>query len=133
MILPLTVDLKSFPYHVWRKLSKEILMDDRTELFRSGDSQGEYGFRRAVARYLYQARGVNCRPDQVVIGAGSDYILMLLSIILGTDHTVAFEDPTYMQAFRLAGDLATNVWLCRWIGTACRWRLLWRPGPILPM
>ena len=40
-----------------------------------------------------------------MIGAGSDYILMLLSIILGTDHTVAFEDPTYMQAFRLAGDL----------------------------
>ena len=102
---PHGVDLRSFPYHVWRKLSKEILMDDRTELFRSGDSQGEYGFRRAVARYLYQARGVNCRPDQVVIGAGSDYILMLLSIILGTDHTVAFEDPTYMQAFRLAGDL----------------------------
>ena len=66
---PHGVDLKSFPYHVWRKLSKEILMDDRTELFRSGDSQGEYGFRRAVSRYLYQARGVNCRPDQVVIGA----------------------------------------------------------------
>ncbi len=102
---PHGVDLKSFPYHVWRKLSREILIDDRTELFRSGDSQGEYGFRRAVARYLYQARGVNCTPEQVVIGAGSDYILMLLSIILGTDHTAAFEDPTYMQAFRLAKDL----------------------------
>ena len=89
---------------MWRKLSREILMDDRTELFRSGDSQGEYGFRRAVARYLYQARGVNCTPDQVVIGAGSDYILMLLSSRPGNqDHTVAFEDPTYMQAFRLAG------------------------------
>lgn len=102
---PHGVDLKSFPYHVWRKLSKEILTDDRTELFRSGDSQGEYGFRRAVARYLHQARGVNCTPEQVVIGAGSDYILMLLSIILGTRHTAAFEDPTYMQAFRLAGSL----------------------------
>ena len=92
-----------------RKLSREILMDDRTELFRSGDSQGEYGFRRAVARYLYQARGVNCTPEQVVIGAGSDYILMLLSVVLGTRHTVAFEDPTYMQAFRLAGSLGFST------------------------
>lgn len=106
---PYGVDLRSFPYHVWRKLSREILMDDRTELFRSGDSQGEYGFRRAVARYLYQARGVNCTPEQVVIGAGSDYILMLLSVVLGTRHTVAFEDPTYMQAFRLAGSLGFST------------------------
>ena len=37
---PHGVDLRSFPYHVWRKLSKEILMDDRTELFRSGGLSG---------------------------------------------------------------------------------------------
>ena len=63
---PNGVDLKSFPYSVWRKLSKEILMDDRTELFRSGDSQGEYGFRSAICSYLYQARGVDCSPEQVI-------------------------------------------------------------------
>ena len=69
---PNGVDLRSFPYNAWRKLSKDILMDDKTELFRAGDSQGEYGFRNAICNYLYQARGVNCTPDQVIIGAGSD-------------------------------------------------------------
>ena len=53
---PNGVDLNSFPYNVWRKLSKDILMDDRTELFRTGDPQGEYGFRSAISNYLYQAR-----------------------------------------------------------------------------
>ena len=81
---PNGVDLKSFPYNVWRKLSKDILLDDRTELFRSGDSQGEYGFRSAICSYLYQARGVDCTPDQIIVGAGSDYILMLLGMILGS-------------------------------------------------
>ncbi len=57
---PNGVDLNSFPYNVWRKLSKDILMDDRTELFRTGDPQGEYGFRSAISNYLYQARGVDC-------------------------------------------------------------------------
>ena len=33
---PNGVDLKSFPYNAWRKLSKEILLDDEVELFRSG-------------------------------------------------------------------------------------------------
>lgn len=103
---PNGVDLSSFPYNTWRKLSKDILMDDRTELFRSGDSQGEYGFRNAVCNYLYQARGVNCTPGQVVIGAGSDYLFMLLAMILGPDHRIAFEDPTYKQAYRLAESLS---------------------------
>lgn len=103
---PNGVDLNSFPYHVWRKLSKDILVDDRTELFRSGDPQGEYGFRNAVCNYLYQARGVNCTPDQIIIGAGSDYLFMLLAMILGPHHKIAFEDPTYKQAYRLADSLS---------------------------
>lgn len=98
---PNGVDLKSFPYNAWRKLSKDILVDDRTELFRSGDSKGEYGFRNAICNYLYQARGVNCMPGQIIVGAGSDYILMLLGMILGRNHTIAFENPTYKQAYRL--------------------------------
>ena len=105
---PNGVDLKSFPYNVWRKLSKDILMDDRTEVFRSGDSQGEDGFRSAICSYLYQARGVDCTPDQIIVGAGSDYILMLLGMILGMDHTIAFEDPTYKQAYRMAGGMSYN-------------------------
>ena len=40
---PNGVDLKKFPYHVWRKLSKDVLCEDRAELFRLGDPQGEYG------------------------------------------------------------------------------------------
>lgn len=70
-------------------------------MFRSGDPQGEYGFRGAICNYLYQARGVDCSPEQIVIGAGSDYILILLSMILGKEHTIAFEDPTYKQAYRV--------------------------------
>ena len=106
---PNGVDLRSFPYNVWRKLSKDILIDDKTELFRSGDSQGEYGFRHAICNYLYQARGVNCSPDQVIVGAGSDYILMLLGMILGKEHTIAFEDPTYKQAYRVTKGMGYRI------------------------
>ncbi len=98
---PNGVDLKSFPYRAWRKLSKDILTDDRTELFRLGDPQGEYGFRNAICHYLYQARGVNSSPEQVIIGAGSDYLLMLLCAVLGREHVIAVENPAYKQAYRL--------------------------------
>ena len=86
-------------------LSKDILVDDRTGLFRSGDSKGEYGFRNAICSYLHQARGVNCSPEQIIVGAGSDYILMLLSMVLGREHRIAFENPAYKQAYRMANAL----------------------------
>ena len=38
--------------------------------------KGNMGFRGAICNYLYQARGVDCSPGQIVIGAGSDYILI---------------------------------------------------------
>ncbi len=106
---PNGVDLKSFPYNTWRRLSKECLSDDRAELFRLGDPQGEYGLRNAICNYLHQARGVNCRPEQVIVGAGSDYLLMLLTMIMGNRHKVALENPTYRQAYRLFKHLSYVV------------------------
>lgn len=98
---PNGVDLKSFPYNAWRKLSRECLVEDRAELFRLGCPQGEYGLRSAISSYLHQARGVNCTPEQVIVGAGNDYLLMLLCSVLGGGHKVALENPTYRQAYRL--------------------------------
>ena len=106
---PNGVDLKSFPYNAWRKLSKECLTDDRAELFRLGHPQGEYGLRNAICSYLHQARGVNCRPEQVIVGAGSDYLLMLLLMIIGSRHRIALENPTYRQAYRLFANSECEV------------------------
>lgn len=106
---PNGVDLKSFPYNIWRKLSRECLSDDRSELFRLGCPQGEYGLRKAISGYLHQARGVRCTPEQIIVGAGNDYLLMLLASILGPGHRVALENPTYRQAQRLFRNLSYEV------------------------
>lgn len=94
------VDLDHFPFSVWRKITKNILKDDRKELFCLGDPMGEWELRTTIARYLYESRGVNCSPKQMIIGAGNDYLLMLLAGIIGNGHTIAMENPTYRQAYR---------------------------------
>lgn len=106
---PNGVDLNSFPYSVWRKLSKECLLDDRAEVFRLGHPQGEYELRRAICNYIHQVRGVNCRPEQIIVGAGNDYLLMLLTTVLGQNHKVALENPSYKQAYRLFKNLSYDV------------------------
>ena len=98
-----------FPHNAWKKISKDVLNHADPELFQLGDSQGEYGLREAIANYLHHARGVNCRPSQIIVGAGNDYLLMLLSVIFGEKKKIAMENPTYQSAFRCFQSLGHTI------------------------
>lgn len=106
---PNGIDLEHFPFNTWRKITKNTLIDDKKELFQLGDSRGDFGLREAICDYLYQSRGVKCTADQLIIGAGNDYLLMLLSRFLGNDYLVAMENPTYKQAYRMFEGLGFGV------------------------
>lgn len=96
---PNGIDLEHFPYTAWRKLNREVLQEDESDLFLLGESSGEWELREVISTYLHQARGVRVRPDQVIVGAGNDYLMILLSRILGMDHRIAMESPTYRHAW----------------------------------
>lgn len=93
------IDAHGFPYSAWQKLSRRVLGGADQKDFQLGNPCGEEGFRRAVAEYLYQARGVHCNAEQIIIGAGNDYLLMLLGTILSRDKKIIMEDPTYLTAY----------------------------------
>lgn len=106
---PNGIDLAHFPFNTWRKITRNTLIDDKKEMFQLGDPRGDESFREALCEYLYQSRGVKCSPEQIIIGAGNDYLLMLLSRFLGTDYLVAMENPTYKQAYRIFESLGFGV------------------------
>lgn len=106
---PSGVDLNSFPFSTWRKLSKNILMADNKKVFQLGEPQGEYELRAAIAEYLRHARGVTASPEQIVVGAGNDFLLLLLCNMLGTGQKIAMESPTYRKAYDLLGNLSNEI------------------------
>lgn len=106
---PNGIDLDSFPFGVWRRITKDILLDDRKELFQLGDPRGEKELRETICSYLHRARGVNCSPDQILIGAGNDYLQLLLASILGTNHRIAMESPTYRHAYQIFEQLGFSM------------------------
>lgn len=106
---PSGVDMEYFPYGKWRKLMKECLIDDNRELFLSGENQGELSLRTAVQHYLYQSRGIKCDVEQIVIGAGSDYMLLLLSRIFNRRCVVGMENPGYRQACTIFESVGYDV------------------------
>lgn len=106
---PSGVDMEYFPYGKWRRLMKECLIDDNRELFLSGEHQGDLALRRAVQAYLHQSRGVKCDVEQIVIGAGSDYMLLLLSRIFNRKCVVGIENPGYKQASTIFESVGYDV------------------------
>ncbi|MBQ9990392.1 MAG: PLP-dependent aminotransferase family protein [Lachnospiraceae bacterium] len=106
---PNGIDMRAFPYRTWRQITKEVLQDDRQELFALGLPQGDEALRQAISRYLFGARGVICRPAQIVVGAGNDYLLMLLRLLLKENSTIAFENPTYTKAHNIMRSLGFST------------------------
>lgn len=106
---PSGIDLNSFPHNAWRKISKSILMENNEDLFRLGEAKGERRLRETIVAYLHEARGVNCTSEQIVVGAGNDYLLMLLCSILGRNHIIAMENPTYKKAYDILGVLSNEM------------------------
>lgn len=98
---PTRIDMTAFPFSVWRRINKNILSGSNGKLFERGHAQGDYELRETIARYLHASRGVNCTPGQIIVGAGNDYLLMLLEKILGAGIPMAMENPTYKRAYRI--------------------------------
>ena len=94
------IDMNAFPFGVWRKINKAVLSEDNGNLFALGDPQGDLELRQTIARYLHASRGANISPEQLIIGAGNEYLLLLLEKLLGPNRSLALEKPTYSKAYK---------------------------------
>ncbi|WP_368297015.1 PLP-dependent aminotransferase family protein [Cytobacillus firmus] len=88
------VDIRTFPFSVFRKLTNQVLTKDNGEVLLLGHPQGELELRNEIAKYLYKSRGVNCSPSQIILGSGTQYLMRtLLQLLEGSIFAV--ENPGY--------------------------------------
>ncbi len=90
-----------FPFSVWARLMRQVLSEQGTELLRFIPYNGALELRQAISNYLYQFRGVSASPEQIVVGAGTEYLYNLIVQLLGRDKIYGMEDPGYLKAGRI--------------------------------
>lgn len=91
------VDIEGFPYTIWRRIYKEVLTEDNNELLQIGHSQGDRNLRKAINNYLRFSRGVNSNIDNIIIGAGTEYLIQIIINILGRNKRFSVEEPGYYK------------------------------------
>jgi GntR family transcriptional regulator / MocR family aminotransferase len=100
-------DFSHFPMRIWRKLLNHILLSEQNDLLYYGNAQGEMELRSELAAYLHQFRGIDCSPEQIVIGAEQHWLISLVCMMLkGTISKIGAENPGYRlipETFRMHG------------------------------
>ncbi|QCJ41317.1 PLP-dependent aminotransferase family protein [Bacillus sp. S3] len=103
------VAIEHFPYPIWRKLTVQSLFEEESSYFLNGDPQGELPLREAIAKYLYQSRGVRCEANQIIIGAGTQYLISLLTIVIGRDRIYSMENPGFHRTREVFKDQGVRL------------------------
>ena len=94
---------ENFPFSTWNKLLRETMSEDRNDLMVKAPSIGIYQLRLAIKNYLYQFRGMVVEPEQIVVGAGTEYLYGLIIQLLGFDKIYGVEEPGYQKISRIYG------------------------------
>ena len=72
------VDEGMFPSSVLKNLYRQAVSGNNSKNFLCrGDNLGDVDFRKTLALHLFESRGVKCSYKQIVIGAGTEYLLSL--------------------------------------------------------
>lgn len=100
------VSSDNFPFSVWTKISREVMAGKKEELMRTAPVCGVWELREAIAEHLKSFRGMIVDPNQIVVGAGTEYLYGLLTELLGNDKEYVIESPGYkklVQIYRQRG------------------------------
>ena len=95
--------LARFPFSVWSRLQREVIGEQGEKLLLPVPNQGLLTLRRAIASHLAQFRGMAVNPENIIVGAGTDFLYNLLIQLLGREKCYGVEEPGYDKIRKVYG------------------------------
>jgi Transcriptional regulators containing a DNA-binding HTH domain and an aminotransferase domain (MocR family) and their eukaryotic orthologs len=95
-----SINTEDFPFSVWAKLMRNSLREESNSLLSPVHPQGDIELRREIALYLRDFKAMNVEPEQIVLGAGTEYLLGLITELLQYG-IFAFENPGYKKLAKI--------------------------------
>ncbi len=92
---------ENFPFSIWARIIRQLLTAQDTKLLTSPPVGGVMELRSAIAEHLYHFRGIVCQPEQIIIGAGTEYLYSLIVQLLGREKVYGLENPSSKKIRRI--------------------------------
>ena len=94
---PPTVSAGQFPFSIWARLMRGVLLDQHDLLLQPPPNTGLAELRQAIAGMLRRSRGMEVSPENIVIGAGAEYLYNILIQLLGKELRYGLENPGHRK------------------------------------
>lgn len=93
--------VEHFPFPAYARTVRKVLTDEGEKLFVKSENQGRYDLRQAIAFYLMRNRGMDVKPEQILVGSGAEYLYGMVVMMLGRNSVYGVEDPSYEMIGRV--------------------------------
>ena len=98
----------SFPFSAISKSMRKVISDLEEDILERSPNNGCFELRNNISLYLARSRGIHVSPEQIVIGAGSEYLYGQITSLLGRNLKIAIESPSYKQIEQVYESLGIN-------------------------
>lgn len=104
---------ETFPFTVYARAMRRVLAEYGEKLLEKPPKNGVPQLKSALKNYLLRSRALNVNENQIVIGAGAEYLYGVIAELLGTGRIYGTESPAYGQIARVYAAKGAQVRLLR--------------------
>jgi GntR family transcriptional regulator/MocR family aminotransferase len=89
-------DMRLFPYRQWAQCVTRVARESPESLLQAVDPFGDHKLRESIAQYLFDWRGIELSPKQILITAGSiDALEICVRTLIRDGDLIGLENPGY--------------------------------------
>jgi GntR family transcriptional regulator/MocR family aminotransferase len=86
-----------FPFPSLARTARYVLSEFGERILERTENKGDRELREVLRLYLARSRGIFADAEQIIIGAGSEYLYGLIVKLLGRERIYAIESPSYKK------------------------------------
>lgn len=91
----------NFPFSVWSRVMREVITHKYDVLMKPSLTGGVPELRAAISEYLKSFRGMLVDPNQIIVGAGTEYLYTLLIQLMCRNKKICLENPGYNKSEKI--------------------------------
>lgn len=98
-----------FSYSIYAKTVRRVLSEYDSYIMNKSPKKGMDELREAISSYLGRSRRLVVSPDQIIVGAGAEYLYGLIVQAFGRDIIYGVESPSYQKIAKVYTAGGANI------------------------
>ncbi|WP_408071355.1 PLP-dependent aminotransferase family protein [Butyrivibrio sp. JL13D10] len=104
-----SLKVPKFSYSIYAKTVRRVLSEYDSYIMDKSPKNGMAELRNAISAYLERSRRLVVSPDQIIVGAGAEYLYGLIVQTFGRDIIYGVESPSYQKIAKVYKAGGANI------------------------